>query len=230
MSRKNFPEIHLSPLDRMVQNIPAAERLEIILEYSEFERTGQTGDGALRRRAGEIFQSLEGKPNGFNAAYMAFVALSCHKLNSIEALMNPSHPGVEAGYFDQRERAAVQAGLLLVEGELQRSQFLPLGMSQLLDDGGRVSPLEGAEFSDLCDRIENEPRPLLDPREMAAVRAGLRLVQAELGRSGELPLGMSEILDNGGTLEPLRAADFDELCERIDGLAAPEPEDECPAP
>lgn len=230
MSRKNFPEIHLSPLDLMVKRIPAAERLEIILEYSEFERTGRTGDGALRRRAGEIFQALEGKPSGFDAAYMSFVALSCHKLNSIEALMNPSRPGVETGYFDQRERAAVQAGLLLVEGELKRSQFLPLGMSQLLDDGGRVTPLEGDEFSDLCDRIENEPRPLLNPREMAAVRAGLRLVQAELGRAGTLPLGMSEVLDNGGTLVPLLGVEFDELCERIDGLATSEPEDACPAP
>ena len=198
MSPKNFPEIHLSRLDHMVNEIPAAERLEIILEYSELERVGKIGNGPLRQRAGEIFRALQGR-SGFDATYMLLVGLSCHKLNSIEALMGPLHSGVE-----------------------QRSQ--------LLDDGGRVAPLEGDEFSDLCNRIEAEPRPLLDPREMAAVRTGLRLVQAELERSDMLPLGMSEILDNGGTLEPLRAAEFDELCERIDALAGPDLDDARPAP
>jgi hypothetical protein len=55
----------------------------------------------------------------------------------------------------------------------------------------------------------------LIPREIAAVIAGLRLVQRELPRSEFLPQGVHDIFDDGGTLKPLSEDDIDTLCEEI---------------
>lgn len=55
----------------------------------------------------------------------------------------------------------------------------------------------------------------LDTRELAAVLAGLRLVQRELPRGDYLPQGVHDIFDNGGTIEPLSEYEIDTLCEAI---------------
>lgn len=55
----------------------------------------------------------------------------------------------------------------------------------------------------------------LNTRELAAVLAGLRLVQAELPRSEFLPQGVHDIFDNGGTITPLTEDEIDSLCEAI---------------
>lgn len=55
----------------------------------------------------------------------------------------------------------------------------------------------------------------LDTRELAAVLAGLRLVQRELPRSEYLPQGVHDIFDDGGTIDPLSEDEIDTLCETI---------------
>lgn len=55
----------------------------------------------------------------------------------------------------------------------------------------------------------------LDTRELAAVLAGLRLVQRELPRSEFLPQGVQDIFDDGGTIDPLDEGEIDTLCETI---------------
>lgn len=55
----------------------------------------------------------------------------------------------------------------------------------------------------------------LDRRQLAAVLAGLRLVQAEIPRGEFLPQGVQMIFDAEGTIEPLSEDEIDELCETI---------------
>ncbi|KPN62880.1 hypothetical protein SAMN04488527_16012 [Aliiroseovarius crassostreae] len=62
---------------------------------------------------------------------------------------------------------------------------------------------------------DNKTTVTLDTRQLAAVLAGLRLIQAELPRSEFLPHGVSEIYDDGGTIDPLSAEELDNLCETI---------------
>lgn len=52
-------------------------------------------------------------------------------------------------------------------------------------------------------------------REVAAILAGLRLIQAELPRGEFLPQGVQGIFDNGGDIEPLSEDEIDELCEKV---------------
>jgi hypothetical protein len=66
-----------------------------------------------------------------------------------------------------------------------------------------------------------EPLPVtattvsLDNRQLAAVLAGLRLVQAELPRGEYLPQGVHEIFDDGGSIEPLSVEEIDTLAETL---------------
>ena len=55
----------------------------------------------------------------------------------------------------------------------------------------------------------------LDRRELAAVLAGLRLVQRELPRGAYLPQGVHDIFDDGGTIEPLSVDEIDTLAETL---------------
>ena len=65
----------------------------------------------------------------------------------------------------------------------------------------------------------------LDPRELAAVLAGLRLVQRELPRSEFLPQGVHDIFDDGGTIQPLDEDEIDALCETINCAPTTQPQD-----
>lgn len=55
----------------------------------------------------------------------------------------------------------------------------------------------------------------LNHRELAAVLAGLRLIQAELPRGEFLPQGVQSVFDDEGTLEPLSVDEIHTLCERL---------------
>ena len=55
----------------------------------------------------------------------------------------------------------------------------------------------------------------LDRRELAAVLAGLRLLQRELPRAAYLPQGVHDIFDDGGTIEPLSVEEIDTLAETL---------------
>lgn len=55
----------------------------------------------------------------------------------------------------------------------------------------------------------------LDDRQLAAVLAGLRLVQRELPRGEYLPQGVHEIFDDSGSITPLTEDEIDDLCEEI---------------
>ncbi len=82
----NRSKIYLSPLDEMVAEMPPELRHQIILDFDELERTGKNGDTVLREQAGLIYRKLQGRPLGFDAAYMMFVGLSAHKVASIQSL------------------------------------------------------------------------------------------------------------------------------------------------
>lgn len=58
-------------------------------------------------------------------------------------------------------------------------------------------------------------RTELDDSELAAVLAGLRLLQKHLEDGPSLPDGIQDILTNGGTLTSLAPEDIDELCLRM---------------
>lgn len=151
----NKPEFFLTPIDREVMKISPEERLQIILDYSELEQTGKTGDSALRNHAGRIYRTLQQRESGFDAAYMMFTALACHKVNSIAAL-NKAYEIEDTPApltLDDREIAAVLAGLRLVQGELGRGEFLPLGTHEIFDDGGTLEPLSRDEIDDLCEKM-----------------------------------------------------------------------------
>lgn len=62
---------------------------------------------------------------------------------------------------------------------------------------------------------DKETTITLDHRQLAAVLAGLRLIQAELPRGEFLPHGVSEIYDDGGSITGLDRDELDDLCETI---------------
>lgn len=82
----NKSRIYLSPLDELVAELPPELRRQIILDFDELERTGKNGDTVLREQAGLIYRKLQGRPSGFDAAYMMFVGLSAHKVASVESM------------------------------------------------------------------------------------------------------------------------------------------------
>ena len=51
----------------------------------------------------------------------------------------------------------------------------------------------------------------LQPRQMAAILAGLRILQYTVA----VPQEINEILTNGGTTDPLSLGEIDALCEQI---------------
>lgn len=55
--------------------------------------------------------------------------------------------------LNRRERAAVLAGLRLVQAELPRGVFLPHGVSEIFDDGGEIEPLTVHEIDEICVAI-----------------------------------------------------------------------------
>lgn len=55
--------------------------------------------------------------------------------------------------LDNREFAAVLAGLRLVQAELPRSEFLPQGVHDIFDDGETLTPLTEDEIDTLCERL-----------------------------------------------------------------------------
>jgi hypothetical protein len=64
--------------------------------------------------------------------------------------------------------------------------------------------------------------PPITDRQMAAIMAGLRLLQHDLLEGRQLPDGIEDILTNGESFQPLEAGQrllgkdpFDVLCERI---------------
>lgn len=68
----------------------------------------------------------------------------------------------------------------------------------------------------------------LEDDELAAVLAGLRLLQNHLKEPGIEELGVvADILTNGGTLEPLSVEEINALCERLNsGEGEPDEDDE----
>lgn len=65
----------------------------------------------------------------------------------------------------------------------------------------------------------------LNNREIAAVLAGLRLVQDGLCRGEFLPAGVHPIYDDEGTIEGLSEDEIDDLCESINESTAPMSDD-----
>jgi len=61
------------------------------------------------------------------------------------------------------------------------------------------------------------PKSILDPsRSLAAILAGLRLLQAAIGRpEGDLDDGLEDILTDGGTLPVPTHQEINELCEYV---------------
>ncbi len=55
---------------------------------------------------------------------------------------------------------------------------------------------------------------MFDPRELAAVLAGLRLIQCH-ANDGYTEEPIADVATNGGTLTPLDATEIDALCERL---------------
>lgn len=68
----------------------------------------------------------------------------------------------------------------------------------------------------------------IDPRESAAILAGLRLLQALRNdeittKDADMDVAIDDIESDGGNFEVLTSDEIDELCERvnIDGLYVP---------
>jgi hypothetical protein len=64
---------------------------------------------------------------------------------------------------NDRQMAAIIAGLRLIERELPRGEFLPHGVSEILDAGETIQPLNESEIDDLCDCLA-----MTDPRFVIA--------------------------------------------------------------
>lgn len=72
-----------------------------------------------------------------------------------------------------------------------------------------------AEFNVTLGNLYSTTTVTIDTRQLAAILAGLRLVQAEIPRGEFLPQGVHMIFDAEGTIEPLSEDEIDHLCEKI---------------
>lgn len=127
----NRSEFHLSPLDRMVMEIPPEERRRIVMEFDIMERTGKVADDAtLRDRAGQIYRALQGRETGFDASYMMFVAYSVHKLNTIEALERETD-------LEAEDRATMSVALTRKVAELPTTEEDVTDREAVMDDAIR---------------------------------------------------------------------------------------------
>ena len=130
---------------------------------------------------------------------------------------------------DRRETAAILAGLRV----LQAPEFVP-GQSSakftwpdfgvIYRGNGEFEPLAVDEIDQLCESINfGLILTSCDRREVAAILAGLRVLQSEMSWTGELytPTSLTEqvrdILTNGDMIEPLTTDEIDQLYERIGG-------------
>jgi hypothetical protein len=129
--------------------------------------------------------------------------------------------------FDEREAAAILAGLRL----LQATEFVP-GHSRLqftwqdfggiYRGGGAFEPLAAEAIDRLCERINSSLiLTSCDRREVAAILAGLRVLQSQVSWVGELyvPTSLTEevcdVLADGGAIEPLAMDEIDQLYQRL---------------
>lgn len=92
--------------------------------------------------------------------------------------------------------------------------------SQLFVDGEEI-PAETTEKPWKDDRT----KAVLDDRELAAVLAGLRLLQLNLAR-GTVGPAITDVLTNGGTVKLLEMDEIDDLCSRLNGEEGEEEEEE----
>jgi hypothetical protein len=130
---------------------------------------------------------------------------------------------------NRRETGAILAGLRV----LQATEFVP-GQSStkftwsdfgaIYRGNGEFEPLAVDEIDQLCESINfGLILTSCDRREVAAVLAGLRVLQSEMSWTGELyaPTSLTEqvrdILTNGDMIEPLTTDEIDQLSERIGG-------------
>ena len=130
---------------------------------------------------------------------------------------------------NRRETGAILAGLRV----LQATEFVP-GQSStkftwsdfgaIYRGNGEFEPLAVDEIDQLCESINfGLILTSCDRREVAAVLAGLRVLQSEMSWTGELytPTSLTEqvrdILTNGDMIEPLTTDEIDQLYERIGG-------------
>jgi hypothetical protein len=78
-------EIHLTLLDQLASEIPWDTRQQIIFELDVFEQEGVTRPGPLYDYAKKFYQHIH-QEKGLDASYISRLGMSCHKLNSIEAM------------------------------------------------------------------------------------------------------------------------------------------------
>lgn len=130
----NLHNFLLSPLDQMVADLPPERRRQIMLDYDELERKGTNGDTVLREEAGSIYRRLQGRPTGFDAAYMMFVGLSAHKVASIEAL-------AEAEDLVLHDRRVLSERLVAEIASLPRQDLLAR-LDEIQERAGRICNAE----------------------------------------------------------------------------------------
>lgn len=75
-----------TPLDSLVEQLTEDERLQIMMEGDEFERTGSTGDTLLRRKAQEFTPIVTAGMHKFDATFVFLIVCSCHKIQSVQAI------------------------------------------------------------------------------------------------------------------------------------------------
>lgn len=82
----NAITFHRTPLDELVATLTDEERLQILMEGDDFERTGVTGDTLLRQKATEFIPQITGGVHKFDATLMQLLVFSCHKYNSMRMI------------------------------------------------------------------------------------------------------------------------------------------------
>ena len=82
----NAPRIQLNKLDELAAQLPRETRHAIILDLDAFEQEGVSRPGPLCDYAGKFYRAIHQVPSGFDASYLFRLGMSCHKLNSIDAM------------------------------------------------------------------------------------------------------------------------------------------------
>lgn len=97
-------DIYLNSIDMEIIKLSDADRSRLIQEFSEYERTGVSGDTLLRQTATAIYRGLQRRDTGFDALYMTLVGSAAHKVENYRSLEmaasleDSTQPNVAANY------------------------------------------------------------------------------------------------------------------------------------
>jgi hypothetical protein len=122
---------------------------------------------------------------------------------------------------NDRQLAAIIAGLRLIEHEMPSRKDLPECVSEILDAGETIQPLSEREIDDLCDSLAMPHLNEIEDADRATILAALRFYQTKgQGDPENRSDAIHEIATGNDAVISLDAEGIEDLYQRISQGAA----------